>query len=295
MAGMINDIKEIYAKSNSASRFVLINVGVFLLIKILLFFTWGVQADGLDIVSWVALPSSIQDFILQPWSLFTYMFVHEDFFHILFNMLWLFMAGRIFVELMGSKRFIKTYWLGGLYGGLLYLAMYSVLPALQDNHSLLIGASGAVFAVFVGLAAYAPDYVIRLIFIGPVKLKWVAIVFVVLSLPTADGNLGGHLAHLGGAIWGYSYARNVRSGKETGIWFDKLANSVLSLFDRKRSPKMKVYPGGGKPPRDDAEFNAKKNAEQAEIDLILDKISKSGYESLTEREKTILFKASNKK
>ncbi len=296
MAGIVDEIKDIYGRSNMASRFVLINTGAFLLIKILLFFQWGVQASDFDLVSWIALPSSFREFILRPWSLFTYMFVHEGFFHILFNMLWHFMAGRIFVELLGPKRFIKTYWLGGLYGGLLYLALYNLLPTLQVSNSLLIGASGAVFAIFIGLAAYAPDYVIRLVFLGPVKLKWVAIVFVVFSLPTADGNLGGHLAHLGGAIWGYSYAKNLRNGKEIGNWFDRLAESVMQLFSRSNRPKMKAYKGfsSGTAPRDDVEFNTRKKEEQAEIDRILDKISKSGYESLSSKEKAILFKASNK-
>jgi membrane associated rhomboid family serine protease len=296
MAGIKDDIKQLYSTSHTASRYVLINVAVFLAIIIVKFISWGFQANGFDFVDWIGLPASLSSFMIKPWTIFTYMFVHEAFFHILMNMLWLFMAGRIFVDLLGSKKFVKTYWLGGFFGGLLYLLMYNFFPALQGSNATLIGASGAVFAVFIGLAAYVPDYVIRLVFIGPVKLKWVAIVFVILMLPTNSGNLGGHIAHLGGALWGFIYARNLKGGIDMGQWFDRTADWVMTLFERNQKPKMKVYQGAGKAnySRDNKDYNAQKKKEQEEIDLILDKISKSGYESLSSSEKATLFKASNK-
>ncbi|NND95179.1 MAG: rhomboid family intramembrane serine protease [Flavobacteriales bacterium] len=296
MAGLKDDIKRIYSTSNTASRYVLINVAVFLSIIIVKFIAWGFQANGFDIIEWIGLPSSFEVFMTRPWSVFSYMFVHEAFFHILINMLWLFMAGRIFVDLLGSKKFVKTYWLGGFFGGLLYLLLYNLFPALQGSNATLIGASGAVFAVFIGLASYVPDYVIRLVFIGPVKLKWVAIVFVILMLPTNSGNLGGHIAHLGGAMWGFIYARNLRGGNDLAQWFDSTADWVINLFERKERPRMRVYKGAGKAnySRDNYNYNEQKKKEQEEIDRILDKISKSGYESLSSSEKATLFKASNK-
>ncbi|NNC84420.1 MAG: rhomboid family intramembrane serine protease [Flavobacteriales bacterium] len=295
MASIKDDIQQIYSTSHTASRYVLINVAVFLGVIIAKFIAWGVQATGFDVIDWIGLPAAIESLITRPWTVFTYMFVHEGFFHLLINMLWLFMAGRIFVDLLGSKRFVKTYWLGGLFGGVLYLLAYNLLPALQGSQATLIGASAAVFAVFLGLATYVPDYVVRLVFIGPVKLKWIAIVFVILMLPTNSGNLGGHLAHLGGAVWGFIYARSLRNGRDLAPWFDSTADAVMNLFTRDTRPKMKVYRGSekGYTGMDDA-YNAKKKEEQKEIDRILDKISKSGYESLSAQEKATLFNASKK-
>lgn len=295
MAGITNDIKELYKGSDIASRCVLINVGVFLILKIIVFIQWGMQMNSFHLVDWLSLWADPKIFATRPWGLVTYMFVHEGFFHILFNMLWLYMAGRIFLDLLGSKRFVKTYWLGGIAGGLLYLLAYNVLPALQGSGWSMIGASGAVFSVFIALAAFAPDYTVRLVFIGPVKLKWIAIIFVILNLPNQNGNLGGHLAHLGGALWGYTYARQLKSGRDTALWFDRWADQVMAWFRRSpKKAKMKAYAGNAAPSRDDNEYNAQKKAKQAEIDRILDKISKSGYESLTDKEKETLFKASNK-
>jgi membrane associated rhomboid family serine protease len=298
MAGITSDIKQLYQRSDIASRFVLINVGVFLLLKIILFIQWGTGMQQWDLVRWFALESSLEAFSSRPWGILTYMFVHEGFFHILFNMLWLYMAGRIFIDLMGSDRFVKTYWLGGLIGGALYLLMFNLLPALDGKSTYLIGASGSVFAIFIATAAFAPDYEVRLVFIGNVKLKWIALVFVVLNLPNSSGNLGGHLAHFGGALWGYTYARNLKSGKDMAMWFDRWKDQVLGWFKPNpktvKKAKMKAYRNSSVPPRDDAEFNEWKKAQQEEVDRILDKISKGGYESLTSKEKETLFKASNK-
>ena len=292
MAGIIDDIKGLYAQSETVAKYVLINIGVFLFLKILLFIFWAAQASHIDPVLWLALPSDLSRFSTRPWTLVTYMFLHEGFWHLLVNMLWLHFGGRILYDLMGAKKFVKTYWMGGLIGGLLFVLSFNLIPALQGSYPPLLGASAAVFAVFIAITTYAPDYEVGLPFIGPVKLKWIALVFIVLSLPNNNGNMGGHIAHAGGALWGYIWASQLKQGRDLGAWFDRLADYVSTFYFGRNRTKFTVHRNSNSSvPMSNAE---QKGEKQQEIDRILDKISKSGYESLSASEKEILFKASDK-
>ena len=290
--GIIDDIKGLYAQSETVAKYVLINVGVFLALKIVLFVLWAAHLSHIDPFLWLALPSDPQEFITRPWTLISYMFLHEGFWHLLVNMLWLHFGGRILHDLMGSKKFVKTYWMGGFLGGLLFILAFNFIPALQGTYPPLLGASAAVFSVFIAITTYAPEYEVGLPFIGAVKLKWIALIFIILSLPNNNGNMGGHIAHAGGALWGYLWASQLKKGRDIGAWFDTIADQVSTFSFKRKEVKFKVHRNTDS--RVPVDYNEVKVEKQKEIDRILDKISKNGYESLTSKEKEILFKASDK-
>lgn len=217
-------------------------------------------------------------------------------------LLWL--GGNIFIQLLDEKRFIKTYWLGGLIGGISFLVVYNYLPSYAGGSITLLGASAAVLAVLVAATAFRPDHTVRLMLIGEIKLLYVTLIFLVLTLPLGFSNFGGDVAHLGGVFWGLFYGLRLKRGVESAVWFDRIAGQVIGLVGaysaafkkgREKKAKMKVYtsPDSNYVPRDDKEYNAMKKAKQEQVDLILEKISKSGYESLNAKEKAILFNASN--
>ncbi|MDA0973350.1 MAG: rhomboid family intramembrane serine protease [Bacteroidetes bacterium] len=293
MAGVVDEIKGLYAQSAIVAKYILINIGIYLALKVFSFILWAAQVSSFDLIDWLALPAAPHELITRPWTLVTYMFLHEGFWHLLMNMLWLHFGGRILYDLMGSKRFIKTYWMGGLVGGTLYLLAFNLLPAFQGSGTSLLGASAAVFAVFIAISTYSPDYQVVLPFIGPVKLKWIAIIFIILQLPNNGGNIGGHIAHAGGAIWGFMWASQLKNGRDLATWFDRLADQVStwSLPRRRKTFKVHKNPAPTSPKNSHME---RKSEMQQEIDRILDKISKSGYESLSSKEKETLFKASDK-
>ncbi|TFF38441.1 rhomboid family intramembrane serine protease [Mucilaginibacter psychrotolerans] len=232
---------------------------------------------------YLLLPADLHTLLFRFWTPFTYMFMHAGVLHILFNMLWLYWFGQIFEEFVGNKRTIGLYLLGGLTGGFLFVAAYNIFPAFTSMNAaaggVIVGASASVMAVIVATATLLPDYTISIIFIGPVKLKWVALFIVLLDyLSIAGGNAGGEIAHLGGALFGFVYIKQMQKGNDWIMGINK-------LFAPK--PKMKVV-----------SFNhpQKKAANmprQDEIDRILDKISASGYDSLSKQEKETLSRASN--
>ena len=220
------------------------------------------------------------------------MFLHEGFFHILSNMIMLYFGGLLFVEYLGEKRFIATYFLGGISGALLYILVFNIFPAFSSIApiSIALGASASVLAVFVAVASYLPNFSVNLVFFGPVRLKFIALFLVILDLISIDkGNPGGHIAHLGGAMYGYFAMTQLKKGVDFSSGISKLLNWFSSLFKSQPKSKMKVT---HKVPRNDEAYNAMKKSKQESIDRILDKISKSGYESLTKQEKEELFKMS---
>jgi membrane associated rhomboid family serine protease len=230
----------------------------------------------------------------RPWTLVSYMFLHVDFLHILFNLLWLYWFGTVFVQELGLKKLLSTYILGGLAGGLLYVASYNVFPVFESvrSEAIALGASASVMAIVVASATYRPERRMHLIFIGPVKIVYIALVmFILTSMVDFSVNTGGKIAHIGGALMGFLFAFYYRQGKDISRGFDRMMDRIASWF--KQGPrKMKVT---YKKPADDLEYNKQKAEEQKEIDQILDKISKAGYDSLTAREKEMLFKMSDKK
>jgi membrane associated rhomboid family serine protease len=293
MSSVKEDLNRLFTGANIVGKYIIFMVLLFLVINIVSLFT-------VPLWMWLSWPQQPAELITQPWSPFSYMFTHESFRHILWNMLLLWSGGRIFVDMLGEARFIKVYWLGGLIGGLLFFAVYNLYGPFTANSSYLLGASGSVLAIFVAVTAYRPNYMVQLPLVGAVKLLYVTAIFLVLTLPQGlETNMGGSLAHLGGASFGLFYGWRLRNGVEIGSWFDALAKKVMNYasgITAPRKAKMKTYAGSASPnpPRDNTQFNAQKKAEQERIDLILDKISKSGYESLSKEEKAILFNASNK-
>jgi len=298
---IIQEIKNAYKKGTILIKLIYINVAIFLVLNIiyLFFFLFNVKAGLLDPIEWLALPAYVDTLIFRPWTLISYMFLHEEFFHILFNMLFLFWFGSILVRYFGQKRLLSIYLLGGISGGLLYILLYNIFPVFSEivPYSRALGASASVMAIIVAIAVYKPDYAIHLLFLGPVKLKWIAIFYVgidIISIRSA--NAGGHIAHLGGALFGFLYIMQYRKGNDWAMNFSRFLDKVVNFF--KPNPKLRTTyrrkDKKGNPPRDDIQYNRYKREEQEEIDRILDKISKSGYDSLTKKEKETLFKMKDK-
>lgn len=246
----------------------------------------------------VAIPAPLTEFIQKPWTIITYSFVHDltGIWHILFNMLVFYWFGKIFIEYLGSDKVIALYVLGALTGAFFYLLVYNTIPFYQARVPVLgmVGASAAVYAVLVGAATLLPDYTIFLMFFGPVRIKYIALIYIVISfLGTVGLNAGGNIAHLGGALMGYIYIKQLQAGVNWGGWITVTLDWIRSLFTA--SPKVKVTYRKTEPRAAQAVSASKMSkASQDEIDAILDKISDRGYESLSKEEKEKLFNASKK-
>lgn len=282
-------LKYQFTRLNIAEKLITVNVVVFLLdgLSVALL---GFSNQG--IVTWFELPENLISFLKQPWSLVTYSFFHSGFGHIFWNMLMLYFTGRIFLNLFNAKRFINVYFLGVILGGLLFMLSYNVFPTLVNVNSALIGASAGVTAVLIFICAYIPNQEVRVIFFN-VKLWYVGLFFVLVDLVqiTSGVNIGGRIAHIGGAILGYFYARQLVQGNDIGSGFTKLLDGIGNLFKpkEKKPPLKTVYKNTTAKKKDKEAYD--KQANQRKIDAILDKISKSGYESLSKAEKDFLFKA----
>ena len=285
--------------NNAVVQLILINVIFFVVINLLrLIFDFGQSGTYTTIRSFLALPSDLPTLVTRPWTFFTYMFTHEGFMHILWNMLLLYWFGKLVQEFLGSTRVIGLYILGGIMGGILYVIMYNAIPLYSSvvEVSTLVGASAGVLAVVVGAAVFMPDYTMFLLLIGPVRIKYIALVVVFLSFIRITGsNAGGEIAHLGGAFMGWLFVSQLKKGTD----FGQPVMAVLSFFKSffVRQPKIKVtHRSENKRTRSSGKSSSKKTSksEQEEIDAILDKISQSGYESLTKEEKQKLFNASKK-
>lgn len=234
---------------------------------------------------WFAVPTIFSALIVKPWTIFTYMFYHEGFLHFFFNMWMLYFGGTLFMQFLNAKKFVTAYIIGGLFGYLIYFVSYNIFPVFQEvkHVSLLLGASAAVLAVLVTICSYKPDTVIQLFLFGRVKLRYLALILVAVDVLTLDnGNPGGHISHIGGALFGFIYGTSLRKGFKF-INFGFLKPTMKTKF--------KVHYNK---PITDEEYNEKRNIKQKEIDIILDKIAKRGYESLSKEEKDILFKESKK-
>jgi membrane associated rhomboid family serine protease len=259
-----------------------INVFIFLIVNIASVIEHLVfRSEIIDYYTkeYLLLPSFLPKLLTHFWTPVTYMFMHAGIFHILFNMLWLYWFGQIFEEYLGNKRTIGLYLLGGLTGALFFVAAYNIFPLFSTlvTDSTVVGASASVMAVIVATATLLPDYSISLILIGPVKLKWIALFYVVIDfLSIAGPNAGGEFAHLGGALFGFIYIKQLQRGRD---WI----GAITGIF-RSRS-KMKVA-------AKNSDKNQSGKPRQEEIDRILDKISQTGYDSLNKQEKEILFRAS---
>jgi hypothetical protein len=223
------------------------------------------------------------------------MFTHFNFLHILFNMLVLFWFGKIFLQYLSARQMLSTYILGGLAGAILSLLFINGFPGLREHlGSPMLGASASIMAIVIAIAFYVPDYTLYMLFIGPVRLKYIALVFIIMDvLMIGSYNAGGHIAHLGGAIYGYTFITLFRKGRDIGDWLNNLLDKAVTLF--KPRPHLNVTYRKAAKRVSDEEYNRSKVDQQREIDRILDKIAQGGYESLTKKEKETLFKMSNNK
>jgi membrane associated rhomboid family serine protease len=245
------------------------------------------------VLNLLSVPASGKALLLRPWTIITYMFVHKDIWHILFNMLWLYWFGIIFLEYLDQKKLVAVYILGGICGSIVYILSFNIFPAFTGmvGNSVAIGASASVMAVVIAIAAYVPDYTINLLLIGKVKIKYMALaIFVLTSVMDFSVNSGGKLAHMGGALFGYFYTINLRQGRDIGKRFNSAIDFLATIFRPRK--KMKVT---HKKPSTEYEYNKIRTEHQARINHILDKISKGGYDSLTKEEKEMLFRESQKK
>lgn len=294
---IVGDIKRTFKEGSVLTRLIYINLGVFLLVKIIgLFFYLAGQPPVL--VEWLSVPSDLQTLSRRPWTLVSYMFMHAGFLHILFNILGLYWFGKLFLYHFEGDKMLSVYLLGGISGALLYVVAFNVFPVFESVNAILLGASGSVLAILTAVAVYDPDRELHLFFIGKFPLKYVALFYVVLSIiGISASNPGGNLAHLGGAAWGWFYIYQLRRGKDRGAGIVTIINKIESWFIKRQdwfNSKSKMRVTYKQPPRDDYEYNRQQNIRQDEINHILDKIAKSGYESLTKREKEILFKQGKK-
>lgn len=280
-----------YKTANIIIKIIVINAILFLGLRLVAFFG---QIDPRLISSWLTLPEEPTAFITQPWSIITYSFIHFGFWHIFWNMLVLYMFGPFVLNLFSEKRFLGIYLLGAIAGGALYMVCYNLFPVFANTAGYLLGASAAVRAIMIFIAAYMPNIQVRLVFFN-VKLWQIGVFVILMDLVqlTSGNNAGGMLAHLGGAIYGYVYARNLLNGKDIGAWFERLIDWFSDLFKpRKAKPFKKVHRNKATQTKSTRSKKAPdKNEHQKKIDAILDKIGKSGYDSLTKAEKDFLFKA----
>ena len=258
---------------NIVEKIILFNITLYLLPFVLKTVLFLFNIKGLSIVNWFTIDATLSEFILKPWSILTYGFIHGSFSHIFWNMLILYYFGNILKNIFGEKLILNLFLSGIVAGGLTYLISYNLFPVFKGVNSVMIGASAGVMSVLFFLAAYDPQYRIRIIFFD-IKILYIALFlffYDIIQIPL--NNSGGHIAHIGGALWGYYYSVKYNNGSD-------LVNSILSYFKKNTNNKPSV-----KSKTDNKSFN------QDKIDEILDKISDSGYDSLTKSEKDYLFKA----
>ncbi|MDL2208580.1 rhomboid family intramembrane serine protease [Parabacteroides sp. OttesenSCG-928-O15] len=292
MDDIFTKMKQMFRSGNILMKLIYINVGLFLVIRLAVIFFMLFNVDGSFLLSYLQMPSSFELLLFRPWTVFTYMFTHYDFLHILFNMLWLYWFGVIFLQFFNERQLGGMYVLGGIAGALFFLLAYNIFPYFRPmaNNSFLMGASASVMAIVFAVSFYRKEYEINLLLIGRVKLIWLALFSLILDLlAITSANAGGHIAHIGGALLGILFATQYAKGKDMTAPVTRLMDWFANLG--KRKSKMKVT---YKRTESKYDYNARKNQEANDLDAILDKLKRSGYESLSADEKKKLFDASKK-
>jgi membrane associated rhomboid family serine protease len=292
---VIDELKTSFKTGSVLTRLIYINTGVFLIIKILemVGVLTGYTTLATGVINYLAIPASLELLGSRPWTILTYMFLHQGFIHLIFNMLWLYWFGKIFMTCLNQRKLLSLYLLGGIAGGLLYVAVFNIFPAFAGavNISECLGASAAIMAIIIATGVYLPDMELYLLFFGKVKLKYLAIItFLVFSIFDFSVNTGGKISHIGGALMGLAYGYGIKNGKDIGAWLNRIIDFLVTIFRPRKNLKV-TY----KKPKTDIEYNTLKREQQNAIDHILDKISKGGYESLTKEEKELLFREGQKK
>jgi membrane associated rhomboid family serine protease len=294
---MFEEFKNAFQRPNHGHvQLIIINVVVYLVLVVLFVLSRVLQfSEFFDVIhQQLAIPAPILQFLQKPWTIISYAFVHDltGIFHILFNMLVFYWFGKLFVEYLGSDKLIAVYVLGAIAGGIAYLLVYNLIPFYESRipSGGMVGASAAVYAIVVATATLLPDYTFFLLFLGPIRIKYIAAFYIVISfLGSVGPNEGGNVAHLGGALIGFLYIKQLQAGVNWGGWVTATLDWIKSLLEPKPAVKVTYR----------KESSSKKTSKpstvsQAEIDTILDKISDGGYESLTKDEKEKLFNASKK-
>ncbi len=279
-------------KQNPVLKWLLIvNVGIWIMVAFANLFLWLYKSPGANLlVKWLSVPADWTELIRKPWTVVTYMFLHERFWHLFFNVWMLWFGGMIFTRFLSQNQLALTYGLGGLVGALFFVLAYNLFPVFETAKytAVAMGASASVLAILVAAATYKPDYGLNLLLFGQLKFKWLAIAFVVIDLLSISAeNPGGHIAHLGGALFGFVY----------GFILRKSLGKPTESKRKQRKPKMEYTPyeeihDEPQAPRSDEEYNRQKAEKERDVDAILDKIAKDGYASLTPEEKEFLFKNS---
>ncbi len=293
--GIEAEIKKTFKSGSTLNKLIYINIAVFVLITIVSIIGYLMDNKELSMkaMNLFSVPSSLSSLLVRPWTLITYMFTHKDIMHILFNMLWLYWFGVIFLEYLDQKKLVAVYLLGGICGAIVYVASFNVFPAFRQvvNESVAIGASASVMAIVVAIAVYVPDYSVNLFLLGRIKIKYLALaIFILTSIMDFSVNSGGKLAHIGGALFGYIYTYNLRRGRDLGKGLNKIIDFLVTLFKPRKKIRVSY-----KKPNTDFEYNKARVEHQERINKILEKISKGGYDSLTKEEKDLLFRESQKK
>jgi len=301
------DIKGEFRHGNVVTRLIIVNLAVFVVVRLtalVFFFIYGKGGEAIFMDKvlnpWFCGSYEWQHILLKPWTLFTYMFLHYGLWHIVLNMLFLYWFGRILKDLVGQDRIFALYVYGALVGFTAFVIVANIFPHMFPVPYIL-GASAGVIAILIAAATFAPDYSLHLLFIGPVKLKYIALVLILLYLIALPGdNTGGQIAHLGGAFMGWFFVYQLREkGNDLSIPFNNVIDKITGLwerrkdiFSRRKKPRVVYKNTTGKRAKGNAKSDLHVVPDQSEIDAILDKIKRSGYDSLTKEELEILARAS---
>lgn len=277
----IQNLKHKYKTATIIEKLIYINITVFACTLFVTLFQSLYQQEQNFIVQWFALDDSFSEFIGKPWSIISYGFLHANFIHLIFNMITLYFVGNLFAQYFTQKQTLSFYFLGTLFGGVLFVMSQSYFPLFEGRNSTLVGASAGISAIFIGISTYMPNYELKIRFIGFVKLWYLASIWLAFDIIGLVGpNAGGSFSHLGGSLFGFLYVNQVSTRKI------RLFEVILAFFNTKKNNLKTVYKSVNKK----EQARKPKGAQQEKIDRILDKISKSGYDTLSQTEKEFLFK-----
>lgn len=283
-------IRQTFNQGTLATQIIYINVGIFILFGLINVMCVLFQVRSVDFIEYLQMPSSYRLFIRRPWTVISYMFLHVEFLHILFNMLWLYWFGRIFLLYFNARQLGGLYITGGIFGAVFFLIAYNIFPYFRNvvGVGFLMGASASVMAIVFAISFYRKNHEINLLFFGRVKLIYLALfVFAIDLLSVVSANSGGHIAHIGGALFGILFAMQYQKGVDLTVFINRLIDRLVNW--KKRPARMKVI---YKKQESDAAYNMRKRKEMDTLDDILDKLKQSGYQSLSSEEKKTLFNAS---
>lgn len=285
---ILDDLKMQYKMGGFEQKIIYWNIGAFL-VSILFFYQF--KLGGFNFPNWISLSSNPTIALTRPWTVLTYSFFHGGFFHLFFNMVVLNFSGRIFLTFFSQKQFLGLYVLSGIFAGIVFVTSYFVFGLGQN--AILVGASGAIMAILIASATYSPFMNLRLLLIGNVKLWQFAFVILVLDLiQILAENTGGHIAHLAGAFFGFAYIKLLLNGTDLSKAVTFVMDKLSNLSNPKKTTQFKKVHRNFAPSYEKSTSKIViKDKAQQQIDEILDKISQSGYDSLTKEEKEFLFKA----